>query len=277
MNPIRGLAAYPITPADEAGVIDLAALRRLVRRLVEAGVDWIGLLGSTGTYPYLDRDQRGRAIKAAVDEARGRARVMAGVGALRTDAARALAHDALEAGADAGLLAPVSYTPLTDDEVFTHFARVAETGLPICIYNNPATTHFTFSPELTGRLAELPGMVAVKNPAPPAGPVSDHLADLRGRVPAGFSLGYSVDTNAVEALIAGGDAWHSVVGGLFPAEAAAITRAAMGGQPGEARRRSAALAPLYALSAELGGLRVVYAAANALGLVPAEPPRPILP
>jgi 4-hydroxy-tetrahydrodipicolinate synthase len=275
----RGLAAYPITPANEAGVVDAPALRGLVRRLVEAGVGSIGLLGSTGTYAYLTRAERRRAIEAAVDEAAGAVPVMAGVGALRTDEAVALARDAKAAGAGAGLLAPVSYTPLADAEVFLHFQTVAgESGLPICIYNNPATTHFTFSPDLEARLAQVPGVAAVKNPAPAtADEAGAQLAALRPRTPAGFSLGFSVDANAVEALIAGGDAWHSVIGGVFPKTALAITRAAMTGDAAEARGLAARLEPIWEVARAHGGLRLAYAAAGALGLARAAPPRPILP
>jgi 4-hydroxy-tetrahydrodipicolinate synthase len=272
-----GLAAYPITPADPDGVVDVTTLRALVRRLADAKVDAVGLLGSTGTYAYLSRAERRRAIEAAVDEAGGALPVMAGVGALRTDEAVALAKDASAAGASAGLLAPVSYTPLTDEEVFVHFQTVAgESGLPICIYNNPATTHFTFSPELEGRLSHVPGVVAVKNGAPAAG-VAAHLADLRARTPAGFSLGYAADANAAEAMIAGADVWHSVLAGLLPEPVLAVTRAAQRGDAAEARRLNAALAPFWKLFGELSGLRVAYALANALQLVRAAPPRPILP
>lgn len=273
----RGLVAYPITPADADGRVDVAALRRLVRRLVDAKVDGVGLLGSTGTYAYLTRDERRRAIEAAVEAAGGAAPIVAGVGALRTDAAVALARDAKAAGAGAGLLAPVSYTPLTDEEVFVHFQTVAgEAELPLCIYNNPGTTHFTFSVELEQRLSRVAGVVAVKNPAPAAG-VAAQLADLRGRMPAGFSLGWSGDANVAEALLAGGDAWHSVVGGLFPRAALALCRLAQTGDADEARRLNARLAPLWALFTEYSGLRVVYAAAAVLGLVSTAPPRPILP
>jgi 4-hydroxy-tetrahydrodipicolinate synthase len=161
-----GLAAFPITPADADGRVDTAGVRQLVRRLADAKVDSIGLLGSTGTYAYLSRDERRRAIEAAVDEAGGALPIIAGVGALRTDEAAQLAKDAKAAGAGAGLLAPVSYTPLLDVEVFVHFQTVAgESGLPICIYNNPGVTHFTFSAELVQRLSAVDGVVAVKNPA----------------------------------------------------------------------------------------------------------------
>jgi len=277
MSFFTGLAAYPITPADPDGIVDAEGLRRLVRRLVEARVDAIGLLGSTGTYPYLSRAERRRAIEAAVEEAGGVLPVMAGVGALRTDEAVALAKDAKAAGASAGLLAPVSYTPLTEAEVFVHFQTVAgESGLPICIYNNPATTHFTFTPDLEARLSAIPGIVAVKNGAPAAGAAA-HLADLRARMPAGFSLGYAADPNAAEAMIAGADVWHSVLAGVLPAPVLAVTRAAQRGDAAEAQRLNAALAPIWRLFAELSGLRVAYAVANALQLVRAAPPRPILP
>ena len=278
MSLFSGLAAFPITPADAEGRVDVAGVRRLVRRLADAKVDSIGLLGSTGTYAYLSRSERRRAIEAAVDEAGGAVPVMAGVGALRTDEAVALAKDAKAAGAGAGLLAPVSYTPLLDEEVFGHFQTVAgESGLPICIYNNPGTTHFSFSAELVQRLSGLPGVVAVKNPAPPADQVAAHLADLRGRVPAGFSLGYSADANCAEAMLAGADAWHSVLGGLFPATTLALCRAAQSGDAAETRRLNARLEPVWQLFRDLTGLRLAFAAANALGLTGAQPPRPILP
>jgi 4-hydroxy-tetrahydrodipicolinate synthase len=273
-----GLAAFPITPADADGRVDVVALRRLVRRLVVARVDSIGLLGSTGAYAYLSRPERRRAIEAAVDEAGGVVPVMAGVGALRTDEAVALAADARAAGAGAGLLAPVSYTPLTDEEVFVHFQAVAgESGLPICIYNNPGTTRFTFSDDLVVRLSAVPGVVAVKNPSPPAAEAAALLTSLRARVPAGFSLGCSGDGGAAEAMIAGADVWHSVLGGLFPEPVLAIVRAAKAGDAAEARRLNARLAPIWSLFSEHSGLRVIYAAANALGVTTAAPPRPILP
>jgi len=275
---LTGLAAFPITPSDDAGRVDAAAVQRLVRRLADARVDWIALLGSTGTYPFLTRAERRHAIEAAVSETGGATPLMAGVGALRTDDAVALAKDAKASGAAAGLLAPVSYTPLLDEEVFVHFQTVAgESGLPIVIYNNPGTTHFSFSLELEARLSAVAGIVGVKNGAPTAGEVAAHLAPLRARVPGGFSVGYSGDVNATEAMIAGADIWHSVLAGLMPEPVLAIVRAAQAGDAAEARRLNARLSPIWSLFAEFTGLRVMYAAANALGLTAAAPPRPILP
>lgn len=276
MTQFAGLAAFPITPTDGAGRVDAEALRVLLKRLTDAGVTSIGLLGSTGLYPFVSRAERRRAIEIAVEAVAGTP-LLVGIGALRTDEAVQFGQDAKAAGASAALLAPVSYTPLTSDEVFGHFETVAQNiDLPVCIYNNPGTTHFTFTADLVARLSRVPGIVAAKNPAPAADAVAAHLQDLRLKTPDGFSLGYSVDWNATEAMLAGGDAWYSVLGGLFPAPCLAILAAVKAGDAAEARRLNARLQPLWDLFTEYSSLRVIYAAANHLG-IKAELPRPLLP
>lgn len=278
MSCFSGLAAFPITPASPEGRVDTDALRRLTAPLAAAGVDSIGLLGSTGTYAYLARSERRRALEAALDAVGGRVPVLVGIGALRTDEAVALARDAREAGAAAGLLAAVSYTPLTEDEVFAHVAAVAgESGLPLCLYDNPGTTHFRFTPALIGRLARLPGVVALKSPAPEASGMAAHHGALGAAVPEGFSIGYSGDWNAAEALLAGGQAWYSVAAGLFPEPCLRIARAALAGDAPSARAENARLEPLWALFRAQSSLRVMYAAAEFLGVCRTPPPRPILP
>lgn len=278
MNSLRGLCAFPITPADMSGRVDTKTLGRLLERLVAAQVDSIGLLGSTGTYAYLERAERRRAIEAAADIVGARMPLLVGIGALRTDEAVALALDAKAAGASAGLLAPVSYLPLNDDEVFAHFTTVAGTSdLPIYIYNNPSTTHFSFTPDLIARLSEVPGIVGVKNPAPPAAEVKALHEDLRRRVGAAFSLGYSVDWHAGAALLAGGQVWYSVLGGTFPRTAARLAAAALAGDADGVRAIDAKLAPLWELFRTHGSLRVIYAALNLTGLATAQAPLPIQP
>jgi 4-hydroxy-tetrahydrodipicolinate synthase len=275
---LTGLSAFPITPSDAAGRVDAAALRDLLAPLLAARVDSIGLLGSTGTYAYLAREERRRAVEAAVEMTGGRFPILVGVGALRTDEAVRLAQDAKAAGASAGLLAPVSYTPLTDDEVFEHFATVApESGLPLCIYDNPSTTHFKVSPALVGRLSRIPGVVGLKTSAPDAPQVPAHLAELRSVAPAGFQIGYSADWNVVEGLLAGADAWYSVVAGLFPDICMAMVRAARSGDAVQARSLNAQLQPLWDVFKAHSSLRVMYAVAKLRGLTRADPPRPLLP
>jgi 4-hydroxy-tetrahydrodipicolinate synthase len=275
---LSGLSAFPITPSDSDGRVDTMALRKLISRLCTASVDSIGLLGSTGTYMYLSREERRRALSEALDETGGRMPVVVGVGALRTDEAVKHARDARALGAAAGLLAAVSYTPLTDDEVFEHFSSVAhESGLTIVIYDNPGTTHFRFTPALVERLAQVPGIVAIKNPTDGGYAIQGHLADQRQIVPKGFSIGYSGDWNATEAMIAGADTWYSVLGGILPEPCLRIVRAAQHGDDVEARRIDAALAPLWELFKAFSSLRVVYALAEFLDICRAEPPRPIMP
>jgi 4-hydroxy-tetrahydrodipicolinate synthase len=274
---IRGLSAFPITPSDDAGRIDTEGLQMLLERLVDAGVDSIGLLGSTGSYPYFTLAERRRATEAAVECVAGRVPLMVGVGALRTDEVVALATDAVQAGATAGLLAPVSYAPLQDEEVFQHFQVVAATGLPLCIYNNPGKTHFTFSTALVGRLAALPGVIAVKNPAPAPRESAAAVAALRAAVPANFSVGFSVDLHAAAALLAGGDAWYSVLAGIYPAACLRLTRSAQAGNAEEAARLHARLQPVWDLFAAHTSFRVVHLAAALVGVPNARPVRPVLP
>ena len=277
MNKIRGLSAFPVTPATVDGRVDTDALQLLLKRSVDAGADSIGLLGSTGSYPYFTREERRRAIAAASECVGDRVPLLVGIGSLRTGDVVELARDAKLAGASAGLLAPVSYAPLRDEEVFGLFEAVAEVGLPLCIYNNPGTTHFTFSPELVARIAVLHGVVAVKNPAPGPGEVARAVLDLRARVPAEFSIGFSVDWHAVDALLAGGEAWYSVFGGICPRICVELTRAAQAGDAAKAREINGRLQPVWDLFRTHSSYRVVHLMAQLSGIANAVPPRPVKP
>jgi 4-hydroxy-tetrahydrodipicolinate synthase len=274
----NGLSAFPLTPTDPAGHLQPDVLCRFLERIHAAGADSIGLLGSTGGYAYLTREERQRALRVAVECVGDKTPIIVGVGALRTDEAQTLARDAKTAGADGLLLAPMSYAPLTDEEVFQHFAAVAEAGgLPLCIYNNPGTTKFVFSNDLIARLAKVPNIVAVKMPLPADGDFAGELARLRASTPKSFAIGYSGDWGAANALLAGCDAWYSVVAGLLPAPGLALTRAAQAGDASKAMRINDALRPLWDLFKAFGSFRVMYVMADLLGLAKIEPPRPILP
>ena len=271
-TPIRlaGLSAFPLTPLRD-DVVDERAFAGLVERLTAAGVDSITALGSTGSYAYLTPAERARVARIAVEHA-GATPVFVGVGDLRTS--RVLAHvdSAQEAGAAGVLLAPMTYQPLTDDDVYELFRIVTEhTGLPVIVYDNPDTTHFTFTLELYVRIAELPGVVSIKIPGVPAAPdtAREHVMAVRGAIPEHVTIGVSGDALAATGLNAGCDAWYSVIGGTLPVPALSITRAAQAGWAQEAVAESRRLAPLWDLFAELGGsLRVIAAIAEYLGLVP---------
>lgn len=278
MSLFKGLSAFPITPADSSGRVDPAALALLLQRIVDAGAQSIGLLGSTGAYAFLTRDERKRAVDTAITTVGGRIPVIVGVGALRTDDAQVLARDAKDLGADGLLLAPVSYVPLTSDEVFEHFTAVAQSGgLPLCIYNNPSTTRFTFNNALIARLFTVPNINAIKMPLPANEKFRAELAELRDKMPAGCSIGYSGDWGASSALLAGADAWYSVVAGALPAEALALAQAAQSGNAEEVERLEKAFEPLWSLFKRFGSFRVMYRLAAVLGVGDFEPPLPVKP
>lgn len=264
-----GLSAFPLTPVKQDG-IDEVAFIRLVERLVAARVDSMGVLGSTGNYAYLSRAERARVAQLAIEHA-GSVPVIIGISALRTSDVLALAEDAQAAGAHGVLLAPMSYQALTEDEVYGLYEAVsAHLSVPLCVYDNPGTTHFSFTDELHGRIAALPKVASIKIPGVPEVPAAarERVERLKAVIPPHVTVGVSGDAMAATGLNAGCDAWYSVIGGLFPETALAITRAAQAGEGAEAQRLSEQLQPLWKLFSQHGGsLRVVASAAELLGLV----------
>ncbi|MDO6668375.1 dihydrodipicolinate synthase family protein [Paracoccus sp. 1_MG-2023] len=272
---MRGLSGFPITPMDAEGDPILGAIAPLIRRMADAGLDSAGVLGSTGGYAYLTEDQRKTVLSEALDAAQGHIPVIAGVGALRADMAARLARHAADHGAAGLLLAPMSYAPLSDDEVCDLFRRVGDASdLPICIYNNPTTTHFTFSTDLLARLADLPNVAAVKMPL-----LRDdsEIAALRDALPAGFAIGYSADWGCTAALLAGADAWYSVAAGMWPGPTLALARAAQAGDRDRVAELERRFEPLWDLFRRFGSFRICHAAAGPMGLTPSRPPAPLRP
>lgn len=272
---LSGLIAYPITPTDAAGRVQVDTYAQLIARLIDAGVDGICAMGSTGIYPFLDLPERKRTMQAAAEAVQGRVPLIAGLGALRSDHAIELAHEAARLGLDCGLLAPVSYQPLTEAEVLGLYTDVAGAGLPLCIYNNPGTTRFTFGPQLLAQIAALPQVRAVKMPL--AEDLPGEIAALRADLPDGFGIGYSADWGCGPALLAGADAFHSGIAGIVPAPLLALARAAQAGETARVAQINTQLAPLWDLCRAHGGMRSSYALAGLLGLSDALPPRPVLP
>ncbi|MEO0542711.1 MAG: dihydrodipicolinate synthase family protein [Pseudomonadota bacterium] len=275
MTPFYGVSAFPVTPADDDGRVDTDHLQRLVSRLAKSGVASIGVLGSTGSYMYLSSDERASALAAAV-EAAGDVPVIAGVGAMRESWVIEHAKAAEGAGAAGLLLAAVNYLPLLDDEVVQLAADLSSaTDLPICIYNNPGTTHFNVSEALVARLAKIPNVMAVKNPIPADGDYAAQIKRLRGKVLTDFSLGYSGDAKIADAIAANCDAFYSVLAGTFPDICLALWAAR-----GDATRLATLnnqLAPLWALFNAHGSIRIIHEAAEIIGLGPTPLPRPLLP
>lgn len=264
MSILSGLSAFTLTPFNLSGVVDVEHLQKLVARLASTDIDSIGVLGSTGSYMYLNRAQRARAIEAAV-EASADKPVLAGIGDLRTD--RVLEHTASaeKAGASALLLAPVSYLPLTDRD-FIELVNTITRGssLPLCLYNNPGTTHFTMTPELVANLASLPTVKAVKNPAPATPLSTNALTAMRNKLPEDFVLGYSGDANIAHVLPAGADAWYSVLAGTLPELALDIWSARA--DPDRLDVLQSQCAPLWECFNAWGSIRAVSEICRMIGL-----------
>lgn len=275
-----GLSAFPLTPITASGV-DEQGFIKILARLTAAHVDSMGILGSTGSYAYLTREQRKRIATLAKQHA-GDIPMMVCVGAVSTDAILHLADDAQAAGANALLLPAVSYQSLRDEEVFSLFETVTRyVSVPVCIYDNPGTTHFTFTDELYGRLSSLEGVRSVKIPGVPDSPAAatERVEALRQHLRPGVTIGISGDAYAGLGLNAGCEIWYSVCGGLFPKTAKQITEAAAVQDHERVTALSARLEPLWTLFRKHGGsIRVIAAAAGVLGLTDTDClPRPLRP
>ncbi|MGI1224537.1 dihydrodipicolinate synthase family protein [Raoultella ornithinolytica] len=275
-----GLSAFPITPITASGV-DEKGFSHILSRLTEARVDSMGILGSTGSYAYLTREQRRRIATLAKQHA-GEIPVMVCVGAVSTDAILHLSDDAQAAGADALLLPAVSYQSLRDEEVFALFETVTRhVSVPVCIYDNPGTTHFTFTNELHGLLSSLGGIHSVKIPGVLDNPAAaaERVDALRQHLRPGVTIGISGDAYAGLGLNAGCEVWYSVCGGLFPVTAKQITEAAAANDRERVTTLTTRLEPLWALFRKhRGSLRVIAAAAGVLGLTDTDClPRPLQP
>lgn len=273
-----GLSAFPLTPVNATG-IDEKSFLSLLARLTTAKVDSLGVLGSTGSYAYFTREQRKRVATLAVQHANG-IPVMVSIGATSTDEVLRLAEDAQHAGVSALLLPAVSYQKLTEEEVFGFYAEVARNvSLPICVYDNPGTTHTEFTNDLYARIAALPNIASIKIPGVPADmhSAAQRVSALRAQLPAEISIGVSGDASAGNGLMAGCDVWYSVCGGLFPNTALALTRAAQAGDFAAVVEQSQRLEPLWTLFRQHGGsIRVIAAAAALLGLAEENNlPRPL--
>lgn len=272
-----GLNAFLLTPLDDHG-IDERAFTGLVERLATAGVDAITALGSTGSYVYLTRDERARVARLAVASSSD-VPVVVGIGALRTKHVLELVQDAQDAGASGVLLAPVSYQALTPEDVYGLFEDVTrELSVPLAVYDNPGTTHFSFTDDLYLAIAALPHVSSIKIPGVPADPAEANarVAHLHQILPEHITVGVSGDAFAATGLNAGCECWYSVIGGTVPTPALALTRAAQAGDATHAQELSDRLQPLWDLFARHGSLRVTAAIAEHLGLVSdGSLPRPI--
>ncbi|MGI6902373.1 dihydrodipicolinate synthase family protein [Leclercia adecarboxylata] len=263
---LTGLSAFSLTPLVK-GEIDENAFVALIEALAAVGVNSIGALGSTGSYAYLTREQRFAATRLAVSAAAG-VPVMTSIGSVNAEEIVRLGEDAQKAGVSGLLLAPLCYQKLTAEEVFRLYERLCgEISVPLCIYDNPATSGFEFNDELLEALSFLPNMGSIKLgdlPADPADALA-RVAKLKSQVAAGVTIGISGDAQSAAGLLAGCDVWYSVLAGLFPDYCLRLTQAALQGDVEETRRLNGALEPLWGFFRRYGSLRVIATMAELRG------------
>ena len=210
-----GLCAFPLTPLHQQN-FDEKAFIRILARLTDAGVDSLGILGSTGSYAYLSREQRRRVVQVAKAHA-GSIPMMVGVGAIAT-------NEVLRGGGCSG---GRGGCVITADDVLSAAFRGGDlclyeevcrhVSVPVCLYDNPRTTHVMLADELQGRIAALPAIASIKIPGLPAPQASERVAALRQHLPSRVTLGVSGDAWATAGLQAGCEAGIRSAADSFPA------------------------------------------------------------
>ncbi len=162
-TPWTGVGTALVTPFTRGGDLDEAAVRRLGRRQLDAGVHFLVPCGTTGENPTLSHAERLRIVELLVDEANGKAPVLAGAGGYNTKEVIHLAREMEKAGAQGLLSVTPYYNKPTPDGLYAHYRAIADsTPLPIVVYNVPGRTGVNVDPATLARIAEIPNVVGVK-------------------------------------------------------------------------------------------------------------------
>lgn len=243
MTPITGSIVALVTPMHDDGSVDYAALRKLVDWHIQEGTDCIGVVGTTGESPTVDVEEHREIIRVAVEQARGRVPIMAGCGANSTLEAIELARYAQKIGADCQLQVVPYYNKPTQEGMYRHFKAIAEaTGeLPTVLYNVPGRTVGDMLHETVLRLAEVPGIIGIKE----ATGNIERAQWLIRDVPKGFSVYSGDDPTAVALMLCGGQGNISVTANVAPRQMHELCVAAVAGDTQRAMEIQRQLMPLH--------------------------------
>jgi 4-hydroxy-tetrahydrodipicolinate synthase len=202
-----------VTPMHGDGSLDLEALGRLVEFHVEAGTEAIVVSGTTGESPCLTPTELDTLIRAALEAAAGRLAIIGGSGSNSTARALELTAVVRDAGAAAALVVTPYYNKPTQLGLYLHYEAIArQGGIPVILYNVPGRTACDLLPETVARLAEVSGIVAVKEAVPGSARV-ERFRELMGDK---LSLLSGDDATAMAFLFAGGDGVISVTANVAP-------------------------------------------------------------
>ena len=242
MKPITGSIVALVTPMDDDGRIDAAALRRLIDWHIAEGTQCIGVVGTTGESPTVSIDEHCDVIRIAVEHAKGRIPIMAGSGANSTAEAIELSCYAMKVGADCTLSVVPYYNKPSQQGIYRHFRAIAEAvDVPLVLYNVPSRTVADMQVDTTLRLAQIPGIVGIKD----ATGNIDRACSLIKRVPRGFSVFSGDDGSAVALMLLGGHGSISVTANVAPRLVQSLCAAALAGDAREASRLQLQLLSLH--------------------------------
>lgn len=153
-TPYRGIYCPVFTPFNASGELDLSAAGLIYDHLIAGGVDGIVILGSMGEFQAIPTEDRHRLIRFAVEHVGGRCRLIAGTGGTTVADVVALTRFAEGAGADAVMIVPPYYAPLTEPAILRYYeAILAQTRIDVLLYNFPARTGYDLTPRIAGELA----------------------------------------------------------------------------------------------------------------------------
>ena len=242
MKPIVGSIVALVTPMLEDGSVDTAVLRRLIDWHIAEGTDGIGVVGTTGESPTVSMQENCDVIRLAVEHAAGRVPIMAGTGANSTAEAIELARFAREVGADCHLSVVPYYNQPSQEGIYCHFRAFAEAvDLPLFLYNVPGRTVADLHTETVLRLAQVPGVVGLKEAT---GDIA-RAAWLVKQLPKGFSLYSGDDSTAVALMLLGGQGNVSVTANVAPRLMHELCMAAIEGDVRRATALHLRLLPLH--------------------------------
>ena len=210
---IHGMIAATLTPFAGDGALDLGMVREHVAFLAEGGLDGIAPAGTTGEALYLSEDERRDLVRAAVEGANGRLRVIAGIWALELDEIERLAKSAADAGAEAVFLTTPIYYSHDDDSLVRYYAAVREfTRLPLFCYSIPAYATNRISVDALERLIEAGTVQGVKDSEGKEERLAELLSTARGRIAVyGASDGFALQARGL-----GADGFISALANIFP-------------------------------------------------------------
>jgi 4-hydroxy-tetrahydrodipicolinate synthase len=164
MSDFHGVFPYLVSPIGADGRVKTEVLARLVDDLIATGVHGVTPLGSTGEFPYLQREQREAVVRTTIEAAHGRVPVVAGVASTATADAVAQARRYQELGADGILAILEAYFPLKDQQVESYFRAIADAvDIPVVLYTNPQFQRSDLSLDVIARLAEHPRIRYIKD------------------------------------------------------------------------------------------------------------------